>query len=59
MDIRTIQLLVEKRKYRLTLHAENERDADRITLGEIKDAFLSVKAGIIEDYPNDPRGKAV
>lgn len=58
MDIRTIQLLVKKRKYRLTLHAENERDADRITLEEIKDAFLSVKAEIIEDYPNDPRGQS-
>lgn len=56
MDMLAIQSLVGKKKYRLTSHAENERDADKITLEEIKDAFLSLKAEIIEDYPNDPRG---
>ena len=58
MNIRAVQSLVKKRKYRLTLHAENERDADKITIEEIKAAFLSVKAEIIEDYPNDPRGQS-
>ena len=58
MDIDIIQSLVKEKKYRLTLHAENERDADSIAIEEIKDAFLSGKAKIVEDYPNDPRGES-
>ena len=51
-----IQNLVKKRKYRITLHAEQERDADQITKNEIEQVLLSNKLEIIEDYPNDPRG---
>jgi len=53
-----IRFLVKERKYRLTLHAENERDADQITLEEIETALLSSKGEVIEDYPNDPRGSS-
>jgi len=51
-----IKNLVQKRKYRITLHAEQERDTDQITKEEIEGALLSDKLEIIEDYPNDPRG---
>ena len=50
-----IQERVRQRQYRLTLHAELERDYDQITLKEIEDALLS-KAEIIEEYPHDQRG---
>ncbi len=56
MNIEQIRSLVNERKYRLTLHAENERDADQITLGEIETALLSSKNKVIENYANDPRG---
>jgi hypothetical protein len=56
MIIEEIRKLIQERKYRLTLHAEAERDADRITLHEIEEAILSSGSKIVEDYPNDPRG---
>jgi len=56
MLIEDIRKLIQGRKYRLTLHAEAERDADKITLHEIEEAILSSASKIIEDYPNDPRG---
>lgn len=40
----------------MTLHAEVERDADRITINEIEEAIGSDKCIIIEDYPEDQRG---
>ena len=51
-----IRKLIREKKYRITLHAETERDADKLTLLEIEEAILSSDLGIIEDYPNDPRG---
>ena len=56
MDIEQLKILTSQKKYRLTLHAEVERDADRITAREIESVLLSPEAKIIEDYPNDPRG---
>jgi hypothetical protein len=56
MLIEDIKKLIQERKYRLTSHAEAERDADKITLHEIEEAILSSGSKIIEDYPNDPRG---
>ena len=58
MDLNQIKSCVIKSNFRLTLHAEFERDADQITLAEIKEAFFSPHAKIIEDYPNDPRGQS-
>lgn len=58
MDIEQIRSLIARREYRITLHAEIERDADQITVQEIEEALLSSKAKIIEDYPNDPRGSS-
>jgi hypothetical protein len=51
-----IQANVKARRYRLSNHAEREREADRITLQEIEDALLSHQCVAIEDYPDDPRG---
>lgn len=56
MDIEQIKRLAAQKRYRLSLHAEVERDADQITMEELEEALLSPKAEIIEDYPNDPRG---
>lgn len=43
-------------RYRVTLHAEQERDADQITIDEIEQAYSGAASEIIEDYPVDPRG---
>ena len=56
MHLDRIRSCVIKNDFRLTLHAEFERDADQITLAEIKEALLSIRLKIVEDYPNDPRG---
>lgn len=53
-----IKELLRDKNYRLTLHAEGERDADRITLVEIEEALLHNDPEIIEDYPDDPRGRS-
>jgi len=55
-DLEVFRRLVREGRYRLTLHAESEREADHITAREIRDALLSDHAEIIEDYPDDPRG---
>jgi len=44
-----IREFVRRGNYRITLHAENERDADHIFKYEIEEAFLSEKAEIIEE----------
>ena len=54
--IESLQAKVRKKKYRLTSHAEREREADHIALQEIEEAVLSEQCEIIEDYPTDPRG---
>jgi Domain of unknown function (DUF4258) len=54
--IQRLQARVRERKYRLTSHAEREREADQITVQEIEEAVLSEDCELIEDYPADPRG---
>lgn len=51
--------LVRAGRYRLTLHAEQERDADQITVREIEAALLGPAVVVIENYPDDPRGHSV
>lgn len=51
-----LQAKVREKKYRLTFHAEKEREADQITQQEIEEAVLSEHCELIEDYPTDPRG---
>ena len=54
--IQHLQARVRERNYRLTSHAEREREADHITVQEVEEAVLSEACEIIEDYPTDPRG---
>ena len=42
--------------YRLTEHAELEREADTILMNELEEAFGSEIVELVEDYPDDPRG---
>lgn len=51
-----VRRFVREGRYRLTLHAENERDQDRIPVREIEEGLCAPRAEIIEDYPSDPRG---
>jgi hypothetical protein len=51
-----IQQKVRAKSYRLTSHAEGEREADQITIREIEEALLSEHCEVIENYPDDPRG---
>lgn len=54
--IEQIRTYISSKKYRLTLHAEVEREADKIFISEIEEAFSSDNCMIIEDYPEDKRG---
>jgi hypothetical protein len=51
-----IRSLVRQRRYRLSLHAERERDADRIEIADLQEALCSQGLELLEDYPADPRG---
>ena len=51
-----IQTRVQASQYRLSSHAESEREADQISLQEIEEALLSDTFQVIEDYPDNPRG---
>jgi hypothetical protein len=53
-----IQAKVKQRQYRLTGHAEQEREFDRITIIQIEEAILSTQAEVIENYPEDVRGRS-
>jgi len=54
-----LRTLIRAGRYRLTLHAEEERDADRITIDEIETAFADQNAEVVKDYTNDPRGHSM
>lgn len=56
MDIRLIRKEVRKGEYDLSYHAHQERQEEQITIEEIETTIL--KGGIIEEYPNDPRGES-
>jgi len=49
-----IRALAGAGRYTLTVHAERERQADRITTSELEMALRNCE--VIEDYPQDPRG---
>ena len=51
-----IRTLVRRSRYRLSLHAEQERDADAITISELESALGSDTLELVEDYATDPRG---
>ena len=54
--IKKVKELIREKTYRLTLHAEIERDADQISMIELEEVLLYNHSEIIEDYPEDPRG---
>ena len=51
-----IHSLVRRGRYRLSIHAEQERDADHIQIIELERALTSERLELLEDYPEDPRG---
>ncbi|HWR58729.1 MAG TPA: DUF4258 domain-containing protein [Thermodesulfovibrionales bacterium] len=51
-----VKEFIKAGNYRMTFHAEIERDADRISMGEMEEAFGGGKSELIEDYPEDLRG---
>lgn len=48
--------LFKQEKYRLTMHAEHEREQDSLSLKEVEECFFNDTIELIEDYPEDPRG---
>ncbi|MGH9428516.1 MAG: DUF4258 domain-containing protein [Terriglobia bacterium] len=51
-----LRVKVRQGQYRLTIHAEKEREADQITRREMEEAVLSEQCEVLEDYLTDPRG---
>lgn len=50
----SIRSLAKSGKYVLSMHAERERQADRITMAELE--TILARCEVIEDYPEDARG---
>lgn len=51
-----IRAEIEKQSYEISLHADDERIADSLTISQIEVALLDCR--IIEQYPDDPRGES-
>lgn len=45
---------IRAQSYELSLHADNERLADHLTIAQVEQVLLNCQ--ILEDYPDDPRG---
>lgn len=56
MNIAFIIKKVRDNQYDLSAHAHQERQVEQITIDEIEKTLL--EGDIIEQYPNDPRGKS-
>ncbi|OGE25663.1 hypothetical protein A3C26_01725 [Candidatus Daviesbacteria bacterium RIFCSPHIGHO2_02_FULL_39_12] len=56
MDLRVIRRKIKLGEYDLSYHAHTERQEEEITTSEVEQTLL--KSGIIETYPEDPRGKS-
>ena len=56
MDVAQAQALVRQGWYKTSHHAEVEREAETITIDDIKTAILNGE--LLEDYPDDPRGSS-
>jgi hypothetical protein len=52
--VSVVRGLIQSEHYEFSLHAERERQANKITIAEVEKALESCE--IIEAYPNDPRG---
>lgn len=51
-----IRAEIEKQNYEISLHADDERIADHLTISQLEFVFL--KGEIIEEYPHDTRGES-
>ena len=49
-----IRTEVENQTYDISIHADDERMADGLTVAELESALLHCE--LLEDYPDDPRG---
>ena len=56
MNIHLVKRFIQQKRYRFSVHAEQEREADHVTVEEFEQALRSPEAEVIEAYPNDPRG---
>ncbi len=56
MDIKGIQKQIAQDKFILSSHAHEERQAESISIDDIKTALLDGE--IIENYPEDKRGES-
>ena len=54
LTVELIRQQAARGEYELSLHADDERLADALTIAELEEALRS--AELLEDYPNDPRG---
>jgi hypothetical protein len=53
---RFIRTEVESQAYQISIHADDERIADGLTLLQVETALMHCE--IIEAYPDDPRGES-
>ena len=54
MDLDLLKKKIRNNHYRLTEHADRERENDGIEVRELKRALLNCE--LLEDYPDNPRG---
>ena len=52
----SIRAEIEKQTYEISLHADDERITDTLTVSQLEFALSDCK--IIERYPDDPRGES-
>lgn len=51
-----IRYEIQKQTYEISLHADDERIADCLTISQVE--FVLLQCEILEQYPNDPRGES-
>ena len=51
-----IKIELEKQNYEISIHADDERIIEKLTIVQVEFALSSCE--IIEQYPNDPRGES-
>ena len=56
LSVEFIRESVSSEAYELSLHADDERLADGLTVREVEEVLAS--AELLEDYPDDPRGRS-
>ena len=56
MNIEWIKNCVENNEYLFTMHGDQERMNDNLTISDVEEAILSGR--ILENYPEDKRGES-